>query len=146
MKVVFLDIDGVLNHSAFLKHMPRNFSDLDMIDPKAVQLLNKLLEDTGANIVISSSWRIGHTVVHLQQLLTGAGLLFPERVIGTTTSRSNLERGAEINIWLKQVPVDGFVILDDDCDMNPLMDHLVQTDFEKGLQPEDIEKAKEILG
>lgn len=150
MKVVFLDIDGVLNHSEFLKNIKRSpggtISDLDMIDPKAVALLNKLLDTTKANVVISSTWRIGNTLFHLQQLLSKAGFQFPERIIGATVSLTEGVRGAEINVWLQQVPVDKFVILDDDDDMDPLMDHLVQTSFEKGLQLKDVKIAKKILG
>jgi len=54
MNVIFLDIDGVLNCEDTPN--PRKFPY--MIDPRLLSLLNKgLLARTGANVVLSSSWR-----------------------------------------------------------------------------------------
>ena len=48
MKVIFLDIDGVLNHSECQN---------EIVDPKKIILLKKLVKLTNAKIVLSSSWR-----------------------------------------------------------------------------------------
>jgi len=152
MKIIFLDIDGVLNSLPFLKKKAEEYKDgvwdsnnLDMIDPLAVNLLNQLVQDTGANIVVSSSWRIGYTVVYLQNILMASGLEHPERIIGTTSSQTHKDRGFEISLWLQQVSVDSFVVLDDDSDMTGVMDNLVQTSLDKGLTQQDIDKARKIL-
>ena len=134
MKVIFLDIDGVLNY--------RGMSD---VCPKAVSLLNDLLEKTGANIVISSSWRIYMSMIRIREELVGAGFRFTERIIGSTPCVPERERGYEIKLWLKQVPVDKFVILDDCDDVGNLFPFLVKTDTFIGLQQVHVDKALGIL-
>jgi hypothetical protein len=140
LKIIFLDIDGVLNNeSLFSKQKP------EPIDSTAIRLLNELITDTGACIVISSSWRIAYSLYQLQKLLTTVGFRFPEKIIGATSDLSGQVRGQEIALWLQQVPVKSFVILDDDDDMEPVKDHLIQTTFEFGLQQKHIALAKKLL-
>lgn len=150
LKVIFLDIDGVLNNEgSFTK------SRMDTLDPTAVKLLNDLVMDTDACIVISSAWRIGNSLHWLQCMIAKVGFEFPERIIGATMEISHQTnggvwvsktRGQEIALWLEQVPVDSFVIFDNDDDMDPVSDHLIQTTFKEGLLPEHIERAKKMLG
>jgi hypothetical protein len=54
MKVIFLDIDGVLNCEKTPN--PRKFPYV--VDKKLLARLQKLLERTGAKVVLSSSWRL----------------------------------------------------------------------------------------
>jgi hypothetical protein len=79
--------------------------------------------------------------------LERAGFEYPERIIGATIEiiGRNKTRGQEIAMWLEQVPVDSFVIFDDDDDMEPVQDHLIQTTFEHGLLQEHIDRAREML-
>lgn len=150
LRIVFLDIDGVLNNAGSFKS-----AQIDPLDSKAIQLLNDLVSATGACIVISSSWRIGNTLHWIQLMMARAGFEFPERIIGATMEISDKTnggiwvsktRGQEIALWLEQVSVDSFVILDDDDeDMDPVKDHLIKTTFEKGLLKEHVERAKKLL-
>lgn len=142
LRIIFLDIDGVLNNQGCFEGQ-----QLDPIDPNALKLLNRLVIDTDACIVISSSWRIGNTLHWLQIMLEKAGFDFPERIIGATIEiiGRNKTRGQEIAMWLDQVSVDSFVILDDDDDMEPVQDRLIQTTFEHGLLQEHIDKARDML-
>jgi hypothetical protein len=147
LRIIFLDLDGVLNNSETLGENP--------LDPTSIGLLNELVRDTDACIVISSSWRIGNTLNLIQLMLKIGGFKYTEKIIGATSDLATVSeggiwvaktRGSEISLWLDQVPVDSFVILDDDNDMDQLMYHLVQTDFKNGgLLREHIEKAKKIL-
>ena len=77
MKVLFLDIDGVLNSSNWFEYMQYcikndmynkvlNFVEindehikrkLSMIDDRAIANLNRIVEETGCKVVLSSSWR-----------------------------------------------------------------------------------------
>ena len=63
MKVIFLDFDGVLNssgYSATLFEAGRPTKDeygQELFDPETVNLLNRIVDETEAKIVISSSWR-----------------------------------------------------------------------------------------
>lgn len=56
--LVFLDIDGVLNNESFLLKS----GGAEAFDPDNVKLLNKLIKETNASVVISSAWRIGHSL------------------------------------------------------------------------------------
>src|ERR1700722_15963426 len=53
MKIIFLDIDGVLNCDKTPN--PRKFPYI--VDKKLLVRLNRLLERTKAKVVLSSSWR-----------------------------------------------------------------------------------------
>jgi len=72
MKVIFLDIDGVLNSDKFYEEIFRNKREKQLvttngvlrysydaggIDSRCVEWLNKVTDDTGAVIVVTSSWR-----------------------------------------------------------------------------------------
>lgn len=138
--IIFLDFDGVVNNKKFLLENPDK-----EINPTCVQLLNKLIKDTNASVVISSAWRIGHSLVWLQTTLEKVGFEYPERIIGATISNSKGQRGDEIDMWLRQLHIDAFVILDDDDDMSVVQDKLVQTSFETGLLEEHVEAAKKII-
>jgi hypothetical protein len=143
MKVIFCDFDGVCNN---LEAKDPKTIKSEPIDCRAVFLLNNLIEDTDACIVITSDWRIGHTLDWLQTMLKLAGLKYPEKVIVATINLPKQQRGKEIKTWINAVGgLDSFVILDDKDDMDPYKDHLVQTSCETGLVIEDVEKAKKIL-
>ena len=60
-KIVFLDIDGVLNSDAFADYMLMednvDIFNEDMLDERAIAQLKKIVESAKAEIVLSSSWR-----------------------------------------------------------------------------------------
>lgn len=147
IKIVFLDIDGVLNsHNYFLSRpSPKDYDHSSMLDPVAMQRLNRLLKATDAVVVISSSWRNGHNVEQLDDLLRSRG--FAGRIIGMTATDSDVPtRGGEIQAWLSLHPtVESFVILDDDRDSENLSNRWVQTTFMNGLQDNHVDKAIELL-
>ena len=130
-------MDGVVNN-------PRE-SRGRTLSTKAVELLNKLTETSGANIVISSSWRFTAPLIVIIDKLKEYGFRYPERVIGCTALLENRCRGDEIKLWLKQVPVESFVILDDVDDMGNLFPNLVKTDHVLLMQEHDVDKAIQIL-
>lgn len=150
MKLIFLDIDGVLNSWRFYKNnalkgkKPSMLPD-DQIDPKAVGHLNEIIEATGALVVVSSTWRLNRTPKQLQEILNKFG--FIGCIIGKTPSMhrdaegKRLYRGDEIQYWLndnKHIVVDSFVIIDDDSDMAHLIARLFKTDMKGGLKKSHI--------
>jgi len=152
VKVLFLDIDGVLNSTDWYKRRPSpNLS----IDPDATARLRGLLERTDARVVISSTWRILHTLPRIQAILAANGLgeFHAMRIIGatpvipeTSVLGPRMGRGKEIAAWLHLVPVDTFAIVDDDSDMGNHIDRLVQTTHEHGLLDSHVERLAEMLG
>jgi len=157
MKVIFLDIDGVLNsHESYVRHCKETFHDNP--DPEHIKHLNRIVEKTGAKVVISSTWRLGIHSLGIWRLLDAFG--FKGEVIGQTPRRAGSIRGVEIGDWIdkhnkgedlfmqvdKEVdPVESFVILDDDSDMGELLPFLVQPKIDNGLTSEDADRAIEIL-
>jgi hypothetical protein len=134
LKIIFLDFDGVVN--AF--NEPES---LRKLSEACVEMLNLLVEKTDADIVITSTWRILHSMADLRQILINAGFKFPYKVIGKTPRGGR--RGTEIEEWLKAFPkeIELFVILDDDSDMEPFMDRLIRTNSDTGLTIDDVERA-----
>jgi len=151
MKILFLDVDGVLINRKVLmaKHAAAKLTPdvrvFDYPDSVCVKLVNEILEKTGAKIVVSSCWRIGRTTEELVTLFESWGIT-PGAVIDRTINNWDWVRGQEIQEWLDRHPeVESFVIVDDDSDMAHLLPRLVKTKFEPGLQRVDADKAIALL-
>ncbi|HEX7330377.1 MAG TPA: HAD domain-containing protein [Pyrinomonadaceae bacterium] len=155
MKVIFLDFDGVLcNHESISAgYKDRTEPEQDPYGPHAdcIAALNRIIEKTGALIVVSSTWRkCVNPSTRMRDTLSRWGVI--GQVVGTTPILNGDQfaykrRGSEIQLWLDTVrtPVTSFVILDDDSDMAHLRHRLVRTTMERGLTAEDAERAIAIL-
>jgi hypothetical protein len=158
VKVVFLDIDGVLNSHEYVRSdRPRSKERGGVmgIDPLAVSRLNRLLRATGAVVVVSSTWRKKRSRVELQGVLDARG--FQGTVHGKTPDLSGRspgatlylapQRGEEIRHWLEHdgAEVEAFVVLDDDGDMDAVRGRFIQTEFETGLTDADVDRAIAML-
>lgn len=151
-KLVFLDIDGVLD--TYKSHY--------MLDPVLMDRLGNILGRTGAWIVISSSWRCGNVPETIEFMTdydnprVGSNPFpFTDRIVGITPILYSIidddidrpaTRGEEISAYLEAHPCDNYVILDD-CDeiLGDLRPHLVLVNDEIGLTDNDVEKAVSIL-
>lgn len=162
--IVFLDIDGVVNtlqintkpfsknsiyRDGFYFDLCHN-NDKRVSNRQAVMWLNKLCKDTGAKIVISSTWRFCEKQCTTEEYLRNTGLLPEIEIIGKTPIMHGHCRGDEILSWLntnyeKNIDEISFVILDDDADMGNLIEHLVQCDTHRGFEYPEYVKALEIL-
>ncbi len=116
--VLFLDIDGVLNHQLY--DMSKGEHEYWSIDPNSIGILNNFLaEFPNMEIVISSIWRL-HGLDHVNDILIEKGLA--KKAIDITprvNSRGSL-RGNEIYLWIKDnrdYDFTKYVIFDDDSDM-----------------------------
>lgn len=147
MKIIFLDIDGVLA-------TPKSGWN---IDSEKVELLGKILEATNANIVLSSSWRGTNLSDTLKRF---CDFKYKDRMIGITPDLSMLPeslndyefsmpyKGLEIDAYLNSHPwqYGNYVIIDDFTDiLYDQKNNFVHTDTYKGLTEADVEKAMEIL-
>ena len=151
MRVVFLDIDGVLVPGPFLRgvvasagHRMRSADD-----PYKVSLLNELQDVPGVRIVFSSSWR-SHS--DMPAAVMSQGIEIPLHEDGRTTFETSPRfgigvHGWQIYEWVERHPeVEGYVIVDDDTDMLPHQAvHFLQTSYEEGLMPRHIELMRSIL-
>ena len=164
-KILFLDIDGVLNterqHDRCVNEgiVPvDNFGYA--FDPVAVANLEWIVQETGAEIVISSSWKLWGLGA-MQRMWTRRGL--PGKVIDITPSTESDEmllsvdlvymdipaiKGSEIKEWLSAhgKNVSRYAILDDEQEMLPeQQSHFVRTNPAVGITEEATEKAITIL-
>lgn len=110
MKVLFLDIDGVLN--------TKNFDCFDnrLLDRAKVVLINQFVIKHDIRVVISSTWRTWYEYEEMKSIFFYAGFEQPDRIIGVTDCFSSF-RGDEIDDWLDKHPeVTHYAILDDGFD------------------------------
>lgn len=147
MRLVFLDIDGVLApFSSFGASQLDRYVCHDIIpkgvlqfEPSCVAELNAICEGGKASVVVSSSWR-GHIrdLELMRKMLNAQGVMAP--VIGMTPIWDrdipglDQSRGGEIRYFMEPLDVESFVILDD-CDMGfvGLEDRWVKTNSSYGL-------------
>lgn len=135
MKIIFLDVDGVLNSE-------QDLFSWTIESDKHLILLACIVRRTNAKIVVSSSWRNCGLLDTLKKRLND----FSMSIYGKTKDIG--ERGLEIKDWLdNHNDIESFVILDDeDFDIKSYFpNNFVKTDEEVGLQKEDVEKCIHIL-
>ena len=132
MKILFLDIDGVLNtHESLIQNIE--------FDTACLNQLERIIQTTGCKIVISSAWRMFGKQYIIDTINQAAGYVgnITQAIIDMTPDRAcNGDlRGDEIQAWLNQNTdlVSQFVIVDDDTDMGNLLPYLVKTNPQSGL-------------
>lgn len=132
--IIFLDVDGVISNSRCVLY---NFNPLDdfifddtekellPLEKRCVQLLKDLIIETGAKIVISSTWREEPThFLYLKRIFDGD-------IIGSTLSLN--DRGSEIAEWIERHNVVSYVIFEDSAahhetiNQAGLGNHLIKT-------------------
>lgn len=159
MKVIFLDVDGVLSHRGTFSNFDRN----------CLALLADIVEQTDAKIVISSSWREDENNLNFLMARLGDFNLH-EKVVGKTPILWELsemvwnddtgpmdvvgwigQRGHEIEKFIKSdlIDIEKFVILDDDPLAKQREDwphgKWIQTFMDEGLNTENARQAIDFL-
>lgn len=146
MKIIFLDVDGVLNYSKCWTRKENQGKGTLIWDKDCISQLNRIVKETGAKIVVTSTWRLYKD--HYDAVLNQMNI--EGEIIDKTVDLRNFdnaERGDEIEAWLSKHPeVEKFVILDDESDMKHLLPFLIQSDFnKKGLTKELADRAIKML-
>lgn len=154
MKIIFLDIDGVLNSRAYDRK--RNWNEQTDIDETRLPLIKEIVDATDARIVLSSTWR-----QHWDKDTNRCDV--DGRYINKTFAKFGLSiydktpdlgihalRRDEIGKWLKETAEEivSFVIIDDyRYGWGDLSKHFVKTEpnFCLGIEIEHVKKAIEIL-
>ncbi len=144
MKVLFLDIDGVLNSTrtemAF-GGWPHALEDIHKFDLVAIALIARIA-DLGVKIVLSSDWRLAYPLASI-----GCMLCLP--LADRTPHLPFGTRGLEIKTWLDahEGEVTHYAIVDDVMQM--LVEqtkYFVKTNSHAGLSYDDFKNLCRILG
>lgn len=151
-KIVFLDIDGVLNNWAWIEHNRLELhDDTKHFDPACVEKLNRIIDVTGADVVLSTSWRLIHPRDELEGLLRAVGVV--ANFVGETPRGTfNDRRYDEIKAWLRQNLYTGrYVILDDsvdtfEADTLEEAERIIHTTMNHGLLESHVTAAIHVLG
>ena len=171
MKVIFLDIDGVLNTSESIKqskeHYLKTGEIISQISENKIQILSKIINETNAKIVLSSLWK-------LHFIKTNDGKIIPKNkkaellikllnkysleIYDITPNNNTRNRTLEILEYIKNNNIDSFIIIDDEDNglKEIFKEHFFKvnsyykgseklTESETGLQESHIESIVEIL-
>ncbi len=117
MKVLFLDIDGVLISERSFWQAQLCHKEQAVLDRRALLALKKLVEQTGAKVVITSSWRNlpdeppSRPYLDLQTRLAHNGT--PVYSQTPCLESNTLDRSDEIAAWLEEHPTEWFAVIDD---------------------------------
>lgn len=161
-KIIFLDIDGVLNSNFWNSGHEKEISDGILVDSEKVRLLSELVKSTGAKIILHSGWKFWFDD-DLKPLRKEADHLLKQlwreniAIDGVTPDYSTEEikrskkfsmvKAAEILAWLEEhKEVEEWVVIDDlDLHNKEVEAHQLRTDSSIGLTVDDVHKAEMML-
>lgn len=150
MKVIFLDVDGVLNSNDWLEN--NTVRKENGVNPEKVKLLAEIVQNTNATVVLSSTWRYipEHPMfAYLTDILGKNGIK-----IHSFTPKLDGDRPKENEAWIdKQTEEVQFISIEDDFSEDDyrkygIEDCLVRTSYYGkcgGLQRNHVEKAIQLL-
>jgi len=159
-RVLFLDVDGVLNSHIIAEEWSQRpghigyggwFDETDTATKENVKWghinvenLREIVETTKCEIVISSAWRKSFSMEKMKEMFAVYGWEDVPIIDKTSVLK---DRGLEIDAWLAENPdVTNYVILDDiDQFTVEQQKNFIHTNPECGLLHEDVNKAIEIL-
>lgn len=149
-RVLFLDIDGVLNG-----HRYDERAQSSTLDKGPVDALNRVIDATDCRIVLSSAWRymiLGRamTLRGFDYMLRTHGVWSADRLLSLTVADEDIQgRGNQIREWLSGRPeIATWAVVDDMIcsSMEWLESRFVRTDPDKGLTDSDADRLIALLG
>jgi hypothetical protein len=155
MKVLFLDIDGVLNSKLWNESHQNQLRNGKCIDETKVQLLANIVKKTEALIVLHSGWRfwlddnlkpLQYEARYLIELFYKYNLKIYDKTPDLATDeirkmkKFSLVKADEILLWLKKHDsLETYIVIDDLKLHNEQIEkHLILTDPAVGLTEKDV--------
>lgn len=142
MSIIFLDIDGVLNSA---HNWPEN-----NLDDRLITNLKTIIDETNAEIVLSSSWKnffdenvnTTHKLgLELLRAFNEKGLTIKD-ITPYPASRYTSKRGLEIKTYIETHEIDNYVVIDDD-EFSDFKDTIDMTRFIKTESGTSLTSAKD---
>jgi len=153
MKIIFLDFDGVMDtpyydHVLAKDRKPGSDKYGVLFDPNCVKNLKFIIDQTGADIVVTSSWKYMMSFKDLLNMWKDRGL--PGYVIDVTPDpKERRNRGDEIDAWIEECDTDCQYVIIDDLDADNFNAHqiprLLSVDPFFGLDEETAKRAVILL-
>lgn len=151
MKVIFLDVDGVLNNDLTLDLSPGGWVG---VDDTLTERLHRIVEATGAQIVLTSDWKDEWDVSarlrtsdgrYLHGQLAKAGVIIKDKTVDL-----GYDRGAGIAEYLKTHPdITSWIVIDDtpypDFGKNGVLPRFIKTMNPLGLTEKHVARAISML-
>ena len=156
MKLIYLDFDGVICTNRAC-HAIGETGMNTYLDPTACKLVERLIVECDAKVVISSDWRLKHSKTEIFNMLKSGGHHIIANNLHTRWATPDLlrdpkpsSRGKEIELSLAEIEahdsVSNYVILDDVHDfMNYQEKNVVLCDQDDGIGFRDFCKAQNLL-
>jgi len=140
--IIFLEIDGVLTTQKGTDEAMKRLGDMfdtngiEHFCPKSIEILNKITNATGADIVIISNWKNAMTIEKMRELFNNRKIT--GNIIGYTPI-SGINPTRDIEMWMKKNGrPKSYVIIDDENEMSSVTevfpeDRFVGTQFTHGI-------------
>jgi hypothetical protein len=147
MKILFLDNDGVIclhnnwggrtkKWSKYRSANPESSPNLkdapveirfDDFDKKAIKILNEILQETGAEIVVSSDWKLHATLEELGDYYEAQGIV--KRPIAITPNLHEFDPNAnDLFVWKRWMEKKRILEIQEYLEKNPDITHWVAVD------------------
>ena len=153
MKILFLDIDGVLNSTSsciaykgfgspwrISSKNELKFSDVSM------NILKRIIDEFDFHIVLSSTWRTSLTHEQFIHMMKLYDIDVSEHFLGFTPELDTI-RGLEIQHFIdsNKLEMEDYIILDDDSDMTKIQkeNHFIKVNGTYGLSSLEYQKIKQ---
>ena len=134
-KVIFLDVDGVLNDAATEDRTPNGFVGLS---DTMISNLERVVKNTDAKVVLVSTWKSEWDKLpenrmpdgeYLNRRLKEHNIVIADKTVDRVSNR-----GFGINCWLSEHPeAKHWIVLDDDVFVDyahmGIMPHLIRTRY-----------------
>lgn len=161
MKVIFLDVDGVLNSDIWNENHQKEIRAGILVDKYKVKLLKQIIVKTNAVVVLHSGWKfwfnnlkpIRKESEFLAEVFDKYGIEIYDVTPDFSTAeiretkRFSLVKAKEILYWLREYKnIEEWLVIDDlDLHNEEVKKHQLMTNKETGLTRDDVEKIIRIL-